>query len=128
MDAVQLILTNNKVDPPTDATEFRTYLEVFYVLLVSTFGSICPLVQAYKNYLFSGLNNIIPMLERMYQNHADSTKDLMYLKVMVYVWRITNRYIGDALAAPFGAAPTYERVEADLHDGRLYFITELPWD
>ena len=129
MDAVQLILTNNEVDPPTDATSFRTYLEGFYVLLVSTFGSICPLVQAYKNYLFSRLNNIIPMLERMYRNHADSTKELVYLKVMVYVWRITNRYIGDALAAPFGAviaAPTYERVEADLHDGRLYFITELP--
>ena len=85
------------------------------------------MVLAYRDEIINRINAIQVGVETTYVD--ESQRRLVYLKVMVYIWRQSNRFIADMLAATPGAVvrpPYYGQIEDDLNNGRLIYITEVP--
>ena len=84
------------------------------------------MVQAYRDHIVHRLNSLQVGIDTTYMDRA--VRKVVYLKVRVYIWRTTNRFIADILAVEPGVvtrAPYYGLIEDDLNQGRLY-ITEIP--
>ena len=129
VQAAHLILANNEVDPPKSSAELRAYLEGYYGFLVCFFGSTSRLVTAYQTHIYNRLHTLQIGIDTNYPDQG--TRNVAYLRVMVYIWRQTNRFVVTILATdPALAAsvppPRYDQIEDDLSNGRLHFLTEIP--
>ena len=58
------------------------------------------MVQTYQDQIFHRLNSLQVGIHTTYMDRA--VRKVVYLKVLVYIWRNANRFIADILAAEPG--------------------------
>jgi hypothetical protein len=86
MDAINLVLANNKVKPPQTGSEFHAYLEGIHVLDVMVLGTCNQMVQNYCHDIINRMSALTQRIESLYD--MEDRHHYAYLLVLVYIHRV----------------------------------------
>lgn len=141
VDAVQLVLANNEIEPPTSSEQFRAYIQGYYVLLMVLLGNV-PLVQEHETELIDQLGVLIGQLETFIPE--EPRRHYVFLQTLVFIFRVMNGCMNNVLMAPMppglppgapGPAPPaaailppFGQIAEHLMMGRIETLTTLPPD
>jgi hypothetical protein len=130
MDAVNLVLANNEVEPPQTGSEFRAYLEGLHVVDVVVLGTHNRMVQNYRRDIINRMSALTQRIESLYDTEAG--RRYAYLLVLVYLHRVRDGYLqallgaADLTAARQVTPPDFGVIAEHIQLGRLTMITEIP--
>jgi hypothetical protein len=97
MDAVNLVLANNEVEPPQMGSEFHAYLEGLHVVDVVVLGTHNQMVQNYRCDIINQMSALTQRIESLYDTEAG--RCYAYLLVLVYLQRVRDGYLQALLSA-----------------------------
>src|SRR5210317_1312559 len=129
-DAVRMMFAANEIYPPANTTEFQTYLEGYYGMLVTFIGEHSRATGSYKTAVYDRVRAIASTIERQFSDpgaHRDA-----WIKVMVYLAIETDHYFTQLLHPPAGGGaptpPDYEHIYQRVRRGQVRDITTIPED
>jgi hypothetical protein len=91
MDAVNLVLANNEVEPPQTGSKFCAYLEGIHVVDVVVPGTHNQMVQNYWHDIINWMSALTQRIESLYD--VEEGRRYAYLLVLVYLHRVRDGYL-----------------------------------
>jgi hypothetical protein len=86
MDAINLVLANNEVEPPQTGSEFCAYLEGIHVVDVVVLGTHNRMVQNYWHDIINRMSALTQRIKSLYD--TEEGHRYAYLLVLVYLHRV----------------------------------------
>jgi hypothetical protein len=130
MDAVNLVLANNEVEPPQTGSEFCAYLEGIHVVDVMVLGTRNQMVQNYHHDIINRMSALTQRIKSLYD--TEDGRCYAYLLVLVYLHRVQDGYLqallgaADITAAEQVTPPDFGVIAEHIQLGQLTMISEIP--
>jgi len=128
------ILAAEGICVPDTNEDFRGIIEGYAVVLISIAGTASRATQRYRTQVIARLDSIVRLINQRYQG---GDRVLIWLKIMYFIFIVTNNYLDQLLARqarlrpgmvppPMPESPDYSDIEQYLLAGRANLLVELP--
>ena len=138
LPAVNVMLMDKEVAPPTSSEQFRGYIEGYSVACAAFLGNHSRIVRAYNDQVVNRRNEIISSIEGFYEYEED--RRAAWATILMFLYRIFNNWFIQTLAgevplvtgtpgqgAP-DAAPDFSVILESVVSGKVLQLTTLSPD